>query len=63
MHILLKAKKKSTVHIKGHYVCVVIWGSVEMGELVLREVMRASTPTARAPLLGLHTDLATMCES
>lgn len=29
----LKLRKKSTVHIKGHYVRVVIWGSLEMGEV------------------------------
>ena len=58
-----KLRKKSIVHFKGHIVHVVIWSSLEVGELVLMEVMRASTPTPRVPLLALQMDLATTCQS
>lgn len=59
----LKLRKESIVHIKGHDAHVVIWSGMEEGEWVLMKVMRASTPTPRAPLLALQRELATMCQS
>lgn len=59
----LKLRKKSIVHIKVHDVHVVIWSGLEVGEWVLTEVMRAFTPTPRAPLLALQRELAAMCQS
>lgn len=50
IHILLKIKKKSIVHIKEYFMYVALWGSLEARELVLRE-MRTSRTHHLVPLL------------
>lgn len=59
----LKLRKKSIVHIKKYYIYAVIWGRLDVGELVGIEIMRASRPFPLAPLLRSHIFLVTVGQS
>lgn len=55
IHILLKIKKKSIVHIKEYFMYVALWGSLEARELVLREMRTSRTHHLVPLLLGSRT--------